>query len=139
LRIQSADTLNESRVQLAGSPPASFFFLQRLSAPGISKIRCFRIDGSANGPGQDRHRHLGALRADRWAVADGLPYVRRYYLDRIRGLLSELGAVLPEVPKHDPSSDVPHSWEIDVRNYIEQLHAKQKVAEDDRETDKGSE
>jgi hypothetical protein len=40
-----------------------------------------------------------ALRAHRWAAAEGEPYVHRYYLDRARALLGELGVTLPEVPR----------------------------------------
>jgi hypothetical protein len=38
-----------------------------------------------------------ALRAHRWAVADGEPYVYRYYLDRTRTLLAELGPPQDEI------------------------------------------
>ena len=50
-------------------------------------------------------------RAHRWAVADGEPYVRRYDLERVRALLTSLGAALPEVPKYDPSTAITYAWE----------------------------
>ena len=67
-----------------------------------------------------------ALRAHRWAVADGEPYVHRYYLDRAQALLTELGAKVPEVRRYDPSKATPFPWETDVRAFIEKLKAEKK-------------
>jgi hypothetical protein len=70
-----------------------------------------------------------ALRTHRWAVADGEPYVHRYYLDRTRALLADLGAELPKVPRYDPSKTTPYPWEQDVRAFIDRLRAKRETEE----------
>ena len=76
----------------------------------------------------DRDRAVEhALRAHRWAVADGEPYVRRYELDRTRALLAGLGADLPEVPRHDPAKTPPYPWEADVRAFIAKLRAEREA------------
>ncbi len=62
-----------------------------------------------------------ALRAHRWAAADGEPYVHRYYLDRTRKLLADLGAELPTVSRFHASKVERYSWEKDVRGLIERL------------------
>jgi hypothetical protein len=62
-----------------------------------------------------------ALRAHRWAVADGEPCVHRYYLDRTRALLIEFGATLPKVPRYDLSKATTYPWEKDVQAFIEKL------------------
>ncbi len=64
-----------------------------------------------------------ALRAHRWAVADGEPYVRRWDLNQTRALLTELGAELPPVPQYDPATRQPFPWEEHVRAAIEELRA----------------
>jgi hypothetical protein len=69
-----------------------------------------------------------ALRAHSWVAADGEPYVHRYYLDRARALLTDLGAELPEVPQYDSSKVTPYPWEKDVRVFIDKLRAE-RVAE----------
>jgi hypothetical protein len=69
-----------------------------------------------------------AQRAHQWAVADGEPHVHRYYLDRARALLIELGVALPEVPRYDPSKEAPYPWEKEVRAFIEKLKAEKKEA-----------
>ena len=70
-----------------------------------------------------------AVRAHRFAVADGEPYVHRYYLDRTRALLAELGAALPEVPLHDPAKTPPYPWEADVHAFIAKLRAERAAKE----------
>ncbi len=70
-----------------------------------------------------------ALRAHAWAAADGEPYVYRYDLDRARTLLVDLGALLPEVPRHDPSRSKPFPWENDIRVFIEELRTKRATKE----------
>jgi hypothetical protein len=65
------------------------------------------------------------------ATADGEPYVWRYYLDRTRALLAELGATLPEEPRYDPSTTPSYPWEKDVRAVIERLRAERLRAEQD--------
>jgi len=88
----------------------------------------------------DRDRAVeDALSAHDWAVADGEPYVRRYDLDRTRALLSELGAELPEVPRHDPSTVRPFPWEKDVRALIDKLRAEREAKEAERKADGGEE
>jgi tetratricopeptide (TPR) repeat protein len=62
-----------------------------------------------------------AQRAHRRAVADGEPYVHRYYLDRVRELLAYLDVELPKVPYYDPSKRTPYPWEKDVRALINEL------------------
>jgi tetratricopeptide (TPR) repeat protein len=65
-----------------------------------------------------------ALRAHRWALADGEPYVHRYSLNRIQALLTDLGEVLPSVPRYDSKNAARYPWEDDVRAYIIELQAK---------------
>jgi tetratricopeptide (TPR) repeat protein len=72
-----------------------------------------------------------SLRAHSMATADGEPYVWRYYLDRTRALLAELGATLPEEPRYDPSTTPSYPWEKDVRAVIERLRAERLRAEQD--------
>jgi tetratricopeptide (TPR) repeat protein len=67
-----------------------------------------------------------ALRAHRWAVADGEPYVRRWELNRTRELLTELGAELPPVPQFDPAKHPSFPWEKDLLTAIEELRAEKK-------------
>lgn len=73
------------------------------------------------------------LRAHRWAVADGEPYVFRYELDRARKLLTDLGEPLPEVPRYDPAKAEVFPWEADVRAVIDKLNAERaaKAGQDD--------
>jgi hypothetical protein len=78
----------------------------------------------------DRDRAIGhALRAHKWAVGDGEPYVKRYRLDRARDFLKKLDAPLPIVPDHDPSQDTSYRWEADVRQHIAVLKAKKHEGE----------
>jgi tetratricopeptide (TPR) repeat protein len=72
-----------------------------------------------------------ALRAHRWAVADGEPYVYRYYLYRIRALLADLGAELPEVPRYSSSKKSVYNWEEGVRSYIDKLRNERDTKEAD--------
>lgn len=69
-----------------------------------------------------------ALKAYRWAWADGEPYVRRYELTKTTELLHALGEPIPNLPPYDPAKDKPESWEADVRAAIEKLKAE-KAAE----------
>jgi tetratricopeptide (TPR) repeat protein len=88
----------------------------------------------------DRDRAIEhALRAHRWAVADGEPYVHRYELDRTRALLTEHGAELPEVPRHAPATVKPFPWEKDVRAFIDKLRAEREAKEAEGEDDDGEE
>jgi hypothetical protein len=65
-----------------------------------------------------------ALRAHRYFVADGKPYVHRYWLDRTRPLLTTLNASLPEIPTYDRATAKIHPWEADVRAFIATLQSK---------------
>ena len=73
-----------------------------------------------------------ALRAHRWAVADGEPYVYRYQLDQARALLEDLGVEPPKTPRYDPSKDEPFPWEKDVVAALEALRAE-KLKENAKE------
>ena len=66
-----------------------------------------------------------ALRAHRWAVADGEPYVHRYELDRVRALLANLGVEPLEVPRYDPSKIALYPWEKDIRIFVDRLRNEQ--------------
>ena len=70
-----------------------------------------------------------ALRAHKFYVSDGEPYLWRYRLDRTRALLAELGVPLPEIPKYDPAKAKIYPWEKDVRAFIDKLKAKRKRAQ----------
>ncbi len=70
-----------------------------------------------------------ALRAHRWAIADGEPYVYRYELDQECALLRDLGVAPPETPVYDPSKDEPFPWEKDVVAALEELRAEKRDKE----------
>jgi hypothetical protein len=61
-------------------------------------------------------------------VGDGKPYVWRYYLDRTRALLAQLGVPLPGIPKYDPALAKIYPWEKDVRVFINKLKGVRKNA-----------
>jgi hypothetical protein len=63
---------------------------------------------------QERKVSNYALAAYIWAWADGEPYVRRYELDKARGLLEQLGVEVPNLPPYDPATDEKFPWEQDV-------------------------
>jgi hypothetical protein len=68
-----------------------------------------------------------ALEAHRVALADGEPYVRRYWLNRTRELLTRLGVdPLPEVPRYDPSKARPFPWEKELQALIDKLKAERE-------------
>ncbi len=81
----------------------------------------------AIGDEEQATRH--ALKAYEWAWADGEPYVRRYELDKARGLLERLGAGIPDLPPYDPAKDEPFPWEADVRAAIEKLREENQAKE----------
>jgi hypothetical protein len=93
---------------------------------GVEAVRLGTIEDRAALAVAELWRALGerdraveqALRAHHWAVADGEPYVHRYYLDRVRALLGDLGAELPEVPDYGPARATSYLWEKDVRDFI---------------------
>lgn len=70
-----------------------------------------------------------AQRAHDWAVNDGEPYVRRYWLNRIRALYAKMGVEPPEVPVYDPAAHPPFDWEADVRALIEKMKAERAALE----------
>lgn len=65
-----------------------------------------------------------ALKAYRWAWADGEPYVHRYELDKSRELLEKLGEPIPDLPPYDPAKDPKLPWEDEVAAAIEKLRAE---------------
>lgn len=67
-----------------------------------------------------------ALKAYKWAWADGEPYVRRSELTKTTELLNELGVPIPNLPPYDPIKDKPFPWEADVRAAMESLHAERR-------------
>jgi tetratricopeptide (TPR) repeat protein len=70
-----------------------------------------------------------ALKAYTWAWADGEPYVNRYWLDRARALLLQLGEVPPSLPPYDPAKIRPIPHEAGIRALI----AKREAAKAERE------
>jgi tetratricopeptide (TPR) repeat protein len=73
---------------------------------------------------RDRAVEYG-LRAYRWSVADGEPYVHRYYLDQTRALLVALGCDPPDVPHYDFSSEKLYAFERDIPAVFDRRRAKQ--------------
>jgi tetratricopeptide (TPR) repeat protein len=81
------------------------------------------------------------LRAFRWSVADGEPYVHRYYLEQTSALLVSLGATLPRVPRFSTSKLFAFETELQVA-FANQRAAREakwaerkKAADDDRKPD----
>jgi hypothetical protein len=68
-----------------------------------------------------------ALAAYKWAWADGEPYVHRYYLNKARALLEQLGAEIPELPPYDPDKDEKLPWENEVAAAMERLRAEKEA------------
>jgi hypothetical protein len=56
-----------------------------------------------------------ALRAYRWAIADGEPYVRRYHLTRAKTLCDEMNMKLASTARYDPSKITQYPWETAAR------------------------
>jgi tetratricopeptide (TPR) repeat protein len=68
--------------------------------------------------GDAKQAKTHALAAYTWAWADGEPYVRRYRLDKARGLLEQLGAELPSLPSYDPDKDETLPWEQELADAV---------------------
>ncbi len=81
----------------------------------------------AIGDSEEAKKH--ALAAYKWAWADGEPYVRRYELDKARGLLEKLGAENPNLAPYDPDKDDKLPWEQEVADAVAKAKAE-KAAED---------
>ena len=73
-----------------------------------------------------------ALKACRWAIADGEPYIRRFELEQARSFLTELGVKLPPIPKHNPVETVPFVWEKNVSAAIGERRAAMRRAEEEK-------
>lgn len=69
-----------------------------------------------------------ALKAYRWAWADGEPYVFRYELTKSEELLKEMNVPIPIFPPYDPEADKPFPWEAEVRALIEKIRATKEAA-----------
>jgi tetratricopeptide (TPR) repeat protein len=67
-----------------------------------------------------------ALKAYKWAWADGEPYVHPYELTKTTELLNELGVEIPNLPPYDPTKDEPFPWEADVHAAIEEIRAEKR-------------
>jgi len=67
-----------------------------------------------------------ALEAYRLAWADGAPYILYYELNEARGLLTQLGAEIPNLPPYDPAKDEKLPWEDAVRAALEALRAEKR-------------
>jgi hypothetical protein len=65
-----------------------------------------------------------ALKAYRWAWADGEPYVHRFKLNRAAALLKQLGEPIPNLPPYNPANDPPLPWEAEVEAAIAKLKAE---------------
>ncbi|MFD9699746.1 DUF4062 domain-containing protein [Lentzea sp. NPDC059081] len=62
-----------------------------------------------------------AIRAHRFAWADGEPYVRRYSLNHASRILEELGVPVPTLPPYDPAKDPELPCEAAVRAYLDKV------------------
>jgi hypothetical protein len=62
-----------------------------------------------------------AQSAYRHAWSDGIPYVRRYALDRAKSLLQQLGEPIPALPAYDPAQDPKNPLEDEVAAAITEL------------------
>ena len=76
-----------------------------------------------------------ALKAHKWATADGEPYVHAYWLKRTRALLEKFGSPLPEVPKFDLAAHPPFEWEADLEKMIVKYEAEAEAKADASERD----
>jgi hypothetical protein len=68
-----------------------------------------------------------ALKAYKWAWADGEPYVWRSELNKARALLEKLSAEIPNLPPYDPAKDEKLPWEDEVAAAIEKLRAEKEA------------
>jgi hypothetical protein len=62
-----------------------------------------------------------ALKAYKWAWAEGEPYVHRHDLNKATALLMQLGVAIPQLPPYDPSKEKKLPWEDKVVEFIERL------------------
>lgn len=76
-----------------------------------------------------------ALKAYKWAWADGEPYVHRYELNKAAAFLKQLGVEIPLLPLYDQAKDEKLPWEDKVLKLIEHLHmeklANEKIEQDE--------
>ena len=72
-----------------------------------------------------------ALKAYKWAWADGQPY-NRYELNKAKALLEKLGAEIPNLPPYDPAKDEKLPWEDEVPAAIEKLRAEKEATGRDK-------
>ncbi|MEA3014664.1 MAG: hypothetical protein QOD42_3209 [Sphingomonadales bacterium] len=80
-----------------------------------------------------------ARRAHDTAVGEGEPYVYGWELTRARALLTELGAELPAVPRHDPASLPKFEWEPKLREMIASIEAENAERDAEEEAERLSE
>ncbi|MVM31465.1 DUF4062 domain-containing protein [Spirosoma sp. HMF4905] len=65
-----------------------------------------------------------ALKAYRWAWADGEPYVYRYELNKTTELLNRMGVEVPNLSPYDPAKEEKFPWEDQIEALIEKLKAE---------------
>ena len=122
--------------QCAGQLEAPHAEAERLQAAGARGYALARLWQAAGNMAQARAQ---ALHAHRWAWADGEPFVRRFDLERARGLLAELGEPEPTLPPYDPTSRKRFDWQDEVEAAIaafEQEKAKRDAEAARREAEK---
>jgi hypothetical protein len=83
--------------------------------------------------GDTEQARIYALKAYKWAWADGEPYVRCYELNRATDLLNRIGEPIPDLPPYDSSTYEKIPWEDEIVAAIEKLKREkaEKEAKDE--------
>lgn len=77
--------------------------------------------------GDRKQATLHAQEAYKWAWADGEPYVRRYDLNKVQALLTELGAEPPKLLPYGPSKKEKFPFEDELVSFIERVREEQQA------------
>ena len=124
--IEQSDHESETLLTLAN------LHLRRLADPRAHAESLSNVKNPAHGDlaalwlalGDPEQAKKHALAAYKWAWADGEPYARRHELEKVRALLKQLGAEIPNLPPYDPLKGERFQWEDEVAAAIERLRAK---------------
>lgn len=131
LDTESWLALASARAGQQANPRAEAERLQAAGAKGYALARLWQEAGDLT---QARAQALVYYR-EAWAA--GEPYVWRFYLERARKLLADLGEPEPQLPPYDPARHPPFDWEDEVLTVIRELEARKAERNADDEDDEG--